>query len=73
MAQAITNLMPANVIGGRSARPSLMKSQVDPQMPQSMSQTTRAFIAGCQLPLANLHEPVAQHKSAIGNRHLAIN
>jgi hypothetical protein len=47
--QAMTNLMPAKVNGGRSARPSLIKSQVDPQMPQSTSQTRRAFIADGQL------------------------
>src|SRR5438309_8294001 len=39
-----TNRMPANVIGGRSARPSLMNSQVEPQMTQRISQTMRAFI-----------------------------
>jgi hypothetical protein len=52
--QAITNLMPAKVSGGRSARPSLMNSQVDPQMPQSISQTRRAFIADCQFAIADL-------------------
>src|ERR1700693_5957673 len=41
---ARTNRMPANVSGGRSARPILMNSQVDPQIPQRISQTMRAFI-----------------------------
>src|SRR5258708_24195811 len=36
--------MPANVIGGRSARPILMNSQVEPQIQQRISQTMRAFI-----------------------------
>lgn len=40
----MTNLIPAKVTGGRSFNPSFMKSQVDPQMPQRMSQTNRAFI-----------------------------
>src|SRR6185369_17668269 len=49
----------------------LIKSQVDPQMPQSTSQTRRAFIrsfpiADCQLPI------VFAPAYAIGNRHLAI-
>jgi hypothetical protein len=44
IAQAMTNLMPAKVSGGKSSRPSLMKSHVDPQMQQSMSQIIRAFI-----------------------------
>ena len=44
IAQAMTNLMPAKVSGGRSSRPSLMNSQVEPQMPQSISQTRRAFM-----------------------------
>jgi hypothetical protein len=42
--QAMTNLMPAKVIGGRSSRPSLMNSQVEPQMPHSINQTRRALI-----------------------------
>src|ERR1043166_8307612 len=54
IAQAMTNLMPAKVSGGRSARPSLMKSQVEPQMPQSTSQTRRAFISDCRFPIADL-------------------
>jgi len=41
---AMTKRMPANVIGGRSARPSLMNSHVDPQIQQRISQTMRAFI-----------------------------
>src|ERR1041385_3960764 len=69
MAQAITNLMPAEVSGGRSARPSFMNSQVDPQMPQSTSQTRRAFIY-FQLPIAIWFRRPAC--ALIGNRHLAI-
>ena len=44
IAEAITNLMPANVNGGRSSRPSFMKSQVEPQMRHKSSQTRRDFI-----------------------------
>src|ERR1044072_9490006 len=62
MVQAITNLMPAKVIGGRSARPSLINSQVEPQMPQRINQTRRAFIdhSNRRLPIASF---------PIGNRH----
>src|SRR5436190_14553296 len=44
ISEANRKRMPANVSGGRSCKPSLMKSQVDPQMPQRISQTTRAFM-----------------------------
>src|SRR2546427_11249438 len=44
IAEAIRNRMPAKVNGGRSVRPTLMNSQVEPQMPQSRSQTRRDFI-----------------------------
>jgi hypothetical protein len=37
--------VPANVSGGKSRRPSFMKSQVEPQMQQSRSQTRSDFIA----------------------------
>src|SRR5688572_8600608 len=47
IAQAITKRMPAKVKGGRSSRPSLMNSHVDPQIPQSTSQTRRAFTSRC--------------------------
>src|SRR5678815_5953133 len=47
--QAITNLMPAKVNGGRSSRPSLMNSQVEPQIPHSINQTRRAFIVSIRL------------------------
>jgi len=60
--QAITNLIPAKVNGGSAARPSLMNSQVDPQMPQSINQTRRAFIANFRSPIADLPQ------SATGNR-----
>src|SRR5688572_22447596 len=42
----MTKRMPANVSGGRSSRPSLIKSQVEPQMTQRTSHTKRAFIQG---------------------------
>src|SRR2546427_7677333 len=44
IAEAIRNRMPAKVNGGRSVRPTLMNSQVEPQMQQSRSQTRRDFI-----------------------------
>src|ERR1041384_8482126 len=53
MVQAMTNLMPAKVMGGRAARPSLINSQVEPQIPQRINQTSRAFINYFQLPIAN--------------------
>src|SRR5437868_1324872 len=37
--------MPAKVNGGRSFKPILMKSQVDPQMQQRTNQTMRALIS----------------------------
>jgi hypothetical protein len=36
--------MAAKLRGGRSRRPSLMNSQVEPQMQQSSRKTARAFI-----------------------------
>jgi hypothetical protein len=45
IAQEMTNLIAAKVSGGSASSPSLIKSQVDPQMTQSTSQTRRAFIA----------------------------
>src|SRR5687768_18394262 len=44
MAQEIAKRIPAKVSGGRSARPSLMNSQVEPHITHSISQTRRAFI-----------------------------
>src|SRR6266704_3058050 len=44
ISDANTNRIPANDSGGRSTRPSLMKSQVDPQIPQRINHTMRAFI-----------------------------
>src|ERR1043166_8149678 len=73
IAQAMTNLMPAKVSGGRSARPSLMKSQVEPQMPQSTSQKRRAFISHCRFPIADFRLPIYFFISTIPhNRQLAI-
>src|SRR5438045_9668072 len=40
----MTKRMPAKVMGGKSARTSLMNSHVDPQIQQRISQTMRAFI-----------------------------
>ncbi|HMF58108.1 MAG TPA: hypothetical protein VK619_17325 [Pyrinomonadaceae bacterium] len=37
----IMNRMLANVIGGRSRKPSLINAHVEPQMPQSSIQTIR--------------------------------
>jgi hypothetical protein len=48
MSAAITNLIPAKVSGGRSWRPSLMNSQVEPQMQHKSSQTRRDFITEIQ-------------------------
>lgn len=48
--EAITNLIPAKVKGGRSSRPSFMKSQVEPQMRHKSSQTRRDFIKSSELP-----------------------
>jgi hypothetical protein len=45
IAEAITNLIPAKVKGGRSSRPSLMNSHVEPQMQHKTSQTRRGFIS----------------------------
>src|SRR5215217_9331006 len=42
--QAMTNLMPAKVNGGRSSRPSFINNQVEPQIPHRINQTSRAFI-----------------------------
>src|SRR4029079_12118224 len=64
MVQAITNRMPAKVIGGRSARPSLINSQVEPQMPQRINQTRRAFIA--------FQSPNADYQLATGNWQSAM-
>jgi hypothetical protein len=36
--------MPAKVRGGRSVKPILMNNQVEPQIPQRINQTMRAFI-----------------------------
>ena len=36
---AMTKRMPANVKGGKSSRPSLMNSQVEPQIKAKISQT----------------------------------
>jgi len=44
IAEAITNLIAAKVKGGRSLSPSLMNSQVEPQMRHKRSQTRRDFI-----------------------------
>src|SRR2546430_17705455 len=45
ISEARTKRIPAKVVGGRSFKPILMKSQVDPQMPQRINQTMRAFIS----------------------------
>ncbi len=45
ISEARTKRMPAKVNGGRSFKPILMKSQVDPQMQQRINQTMRAFIS----------------------------
>ena len=42
---AMTNRRLTNVRGGRSRKPTLMNAHVEPQMPQSRSQTT----TGCTL------------------------
>jgi hypothetical protein len=72
MVQAITNRMPAKVIGGRSARPSLINSQVEPQMPQRINQTRRAFIdhSNRRLPIANSSN--WQSALAIGNEIIRV-
>src|SRR5436190_21334067 len=44
MIEATRNRIAANVKGGKSASPSLMNNQVEPQMRQSTSQTRRDFI-----------------------------
>src|SRR3712207_6491759 len=46
MAEARTKRTAAKLTGGKSLRPSLMNSQVEPHTAQRSSQTTRAFIAG---------------------------
>src|ERR1043165_4947836 len=47
--------MPANVNGGRSSRPSLMKSQVEPQIPHNTNQTRRAFMLQ-NVPVTKKHK-----------------
>src|ERR1044072_2889731 len=65
MVQAITNLMPAKVIGGRSARPSLINNQVEPQIPQRINRLSRAFIVSFQLPIADHHLATGNWQSAM--------
>ena len=63
IAKAMMNLMAAKVNGGRSSRPSLMNSQVEPQIPHSTNQTRRAFMLQC-VPSTKKHK---QQAKGIGN------
>jgi hypothetical protein len=47
MMTAMTNRMPANVNGGKSSRPSLMNSHVEPQIKDRMSQTSTGSFERC--------------------------
>src|SRR5215475_12190748 len=58
IADARRKRIPANVNGGRSRNPSLMKSQVEPHIRQSASQTMRGvfIVEECRTPIFSLSD-----------------